>query len=191
MYFSSLYLGRARSSQTKPCCLSSIFWRFRLFVRNWFLVLYDTNLALIGRGLFLFLLICPGRCILCATFGWRLISSSSAGETKIFYPSSLSTSNIISESIFSSYALLLSVKLKNSSVYFLKQLIAQLYFFFFKQTQLVFMFMYLGCLPFFVGDQLVCSISHACFWWLVKDFFIWSWCLFAVISLVGCFFIMW
>ena len=59
MYFSSLYRRGVRSSQTKTCCLSSIFLSFRLLVRNSFLFLYDTNLAMIGRGFSLFLLICP------------------------------------------------------------------------------------------------------------------------------------
>ena len=65
MYLSSLYRRGVTSSQTKTCCLPSMFLSSRLLVRNSFLFLYDTNLAMIGRGFSLFLLFCPSRCTLC------------------------------------------------------------------------------------------------------------------------------
>ena len=65
MYFSSLYRRGVKSSQTKTCCLPSIILSSRLLVRNSFLFLYDTNLAMIGRGFSLFLLFSPSQCSLC------------------------------------------------------------------------------------------------------------------------------
>ena len=61
MYFSSWYRRGVRSSQTKTCFLPSMFLSSRLLVRNSFLFLYDTNLAMIGRGFSLFLLFCHFR----------------------------------------------------------------------------------------------------------------------------------
>jgi len=91
MYFSSLYRRDVRSSQTKTCCLPSIFLRSRLLVRNSFLFLDDTKLAMVGRGFSLFRLFCPSRCALCISLTRRSISSSSAILNKIFSPSSLSS----------------------------------------------------------------------------------------------------
>ena len=83
MYFSSLYRRGVRSSQTKKCCLPSIFLSSCLLVRNSFF-LYDTNLAMIGRGFSLFLLFCPSRCTLCISLSSRSISSSSTILNKTF-----------------------------------------------------------------------------------------------------------
>ena len=60
MHFSSLYRRGVRSSLMTTCCLPSIFLRTLLLVRNSFLFLYDTILAMIGRGFSLFLLFCSG-----------------------------------------------------------------------------------------------------------------------------------
>ena len=58
-----VYRRGVRSSQTKTCCLPSIFLRFLSLVRNSFLFLYDTNLAMIGRGFSLYFFY-PSRCSL-------------------------------------------------------------------------------------------------------------------------------
>ena len=90
-FFSSLYRRGLRSSQTKTCCLPSIFLSSRLLVRNSFLFLYDTNLAMIGGGFSLFPLFCPSRCTLCISLSSRSIWSSSAILNKTFSPPSLSS----------------------------------------------------------------------------------------------------
>jgi len=80
MYFSNLYLEVWDPHRQRRGVCYHLFFRSALLVRNSFLFLYYTNLAMVGRAFSLFLPFCSCRCTLCISLAWRSIWSSSAVE---------------------------------------------------------------------------------------------------------------